>query len=30
MISRSDWRSIARILMGKIGEAKVKELDPYS
>jgi len=28
-ISRSDWRSIARILMGKIGEAKVNELDPY-
>ena len=28
MISRSDWRSISRILM-KIGEAKVNELDPY-
>jgi Transposase and inactivated derivatives len=29
MISRSDWRSISRILIGKMGEAKVKELDPY-
>jgi len=28
-ISRSDWRSIARILVEKMGEAKVKELDPY-
>ena len=28
MISRSDWRSISRILM-KMSEAKVKELDPY-
>ncbi|MFP3220746.1 MAG: zinc ribbon domain-containing protein [Candidatus Marsarchaeota archaeon] len=28
-ISRSDWRGISRILMGKMGEAKVKELDPY-
>jgi len=28
-ISRSDWRSISRILIGKKGEAKVKELDPY-
>jgi Probable transposase. len=29
MISRSDWRSISRILVEKMGEAKVKELDPY-
>jgi putative transposase len=29
MISRSDWRSIARILEERLGEAKVKELDPY-
>jgi len=29
MISRSDWRSIARILKERLGEAKVKELDPY-
>jgi len=29
MISRSDWRSISRIIIGKMGEAKVKELDPY-
>ena len=29
MISRSDWRSVARILVGRLGEAKVKELDPY-
>jgi IS605 OrfB family transposase len=28
-ISRSDWRSIKRILEGRMGEAKVKELDPY-
>ncbi|PSN93421.1 hypothetical protein B9Q06_11990, partial [Candidatus Marsarchaeota G2 archaeon ECH_B_2] len=28
-ISRSDWRSIARILEGRLGEAGVKELDPY-
>jgi len=28
-ISRSDWRSITRILVGRLGEAKVKELDPY-
>jgi len=28
-ISRSDWRSIARILEERMGEAKVKELDPY-
>ena len=28
-ISRSDWRSVARILVGRLGEAKVKELDPY-
>ena len=28
-ISRSDWRSVARILEGRMGEAKVKELDPY-
>ena len=28
-ISRSDWRSIARILEERLGEAKVKELDPY-
>ena len=27
-ISRSDWRGIARILTGRMGEAKVKELDP--
>jgi len=30
MISRSDWRSITRILVEKMGEAKVKELDPYA
>jgi len=29
MISRSDWRSVKRILVGRLGEAKVKELDPY-
>jgi Transposase and inactivated derivatives len=29
MISRSDWRSITRILVEKMGEAGVKELDPY-
>ena len=29
MISRSDWRSVARILEERLGEAKVKELDPY-
>jgi len=29
MISRSDWRSISRILEERLGEAKVKELDPY-
>ncbi|PSN94193.1 hypothetical protein B9Q06_09895, partial [Candidatus Marsarchaeota G2 archaeon ECH_B_2] len=28
-ISRSDWRSIARILGERMGEVKVKELDPY-
>jgi len=28
-ISRSDWRSIARILEERMGEAKVKELEPY-
>ena len=28
-ISRSDWRSITRILEERLGEAKVKELDPY-
>jgi hypothetical protein len=28
-ISRSDWWSITRILVGRVGEAKVKELDPY-
>ena len=28
-ISRSDWRSIARILQGRLGEDKVAELDPY-
>jgi len=28
-ISRSDWRSISRIIIGKMGEAGVKELDPY-
>ena len=28
-ISRSDWRSVKRILMEKMGEAGVKELDPY-
>jgi len=28
-ISRGDWRSITRILMGRLGEAGVKELDPY-
>ena len=29
-ISRSDWRGIAKILEGRLGEAKVKELDPYA
>ena len=29
-ISRSDWRSIKRILEERLGEAKVKELDPYA
>jgi len=29
MISRSDWRSISRILVEKMGEARVEELDPY-
>jgi len=28
-ISRSDWRSITKILVGRLGEAGVKELDPY-
>ncbi|PSN93503.1 hypothetical protein B9Q09_05680, partial [Candidatus Marsarchaeota G2 archaeon ECH_B_SAG-C16] len=28
-ISRGDWRSITRILVGRLGEAGVKELDPY-
>jgi len=28
-ITRSDWRSIARILEEKLGEDKVAELDPY-
>lgn len=28
-IARSDWRSIARLLEGKLGESKVAELDPY-
>ena len=28
-ISRSDWRSVARILVEKMGEARVEELDPY-
>jgi len=28
-ISRSDWRSVKRILEERLGEAKVKELDPY-
>ena len=28
-ISRSDWRSVTRILVEKMGEAGVKELDPY-
>ena len=28
-ISRSDWRSITRILEERLGEAGVKELDPY-
>ena len=28
-ISRSDWRFIMRILEGRLGEAGVKELDPY-
>jgi len=28
-ISRSDWRSITRILVGRLGEARVVELDPY-
>ncbi|PSN93855.1 hypothetical protein B9Q06_10925 [Candidatus Marsarchaeota G2 archaeon ECH_B_2] len=28
-ISRSDWRGIAKILEGRMGEAGVKELDPY-
>jgi len=29
-ITRSDWRSIARILEEKLGEDKVAELDPYN
>jgi Putative transposase DNA-binding domain. len=29
-ISRSDWRTITRILEERLGEAKVKELDPYA
>jgi len=29
-ITRSDWRSIARILEDKLGEGKVAELDPYN
>jgi len=29
MISRSDWRGITRILVGRLGEARVEELDPY-
>ena len=29
MISRSDWRSVKRILVGRLGEAGVKELDSY-
>ena len=28
-ISRSDWRGIAKILEGRLGEARVVELDPY-
>jgi len=28
-ISRSDWRSIARMLEERMGEAKMKEVDPY-
>jgi len=28
-ISRSDWRGIAKILEGRLGEARVEELDPY-
>ncbi len=28
-ISRSDWRSIAKILEERLGEARVEELDPY-
>ena len=28
-VSRSDWRSIARILEERLGEARVEELDPY-
>jgi putative transposase len=28
-ISRGDWRSITRILVGRLGEAGVEELDPY-
>ena len=28
-ISRSDWRSITRMLEGRMGEARVVELDPY-
>jgi len=28
-ISRSDWRGITRVLVGRMGEAKVRELDPY-
>jgi len=28
-ISRGDWRSITRILVGRLGEARVVELDPY-
>jgi len=29
-ISRSDWRSITRILEERLGEARVEELDPYA
>jgi len=28
-ISRSDWRGIAKILEGRLGETRVVELDPY-
>jgi putative transposase len=28
-ISRSDWRSITRIIEERLGEARVEELDPY-